>query len=123
MAIGMFAALPRVPLATLPTPVTDAVRLREALGGPGRCPRILLKRDDLTGLALGGNKVRKLEFLAADALRQEATVLVTVGAVQSNHARATAAAACVVGLKSTLVLTAKAAAPPPQGNLLLDHLL
>ena len=59
---------PRVSLATLPTPVVEAHRLRGALGGTARCPRILIKRDDLTGLALGGNKARKLEFLMADAL-------------------------------------------------------
>ena len=56
-----FSTLPRVPLATLPTPLTEAPGLRKALGGAARCPRILLKRDDLTGLALGGNKARKLE--------------------------------------------------------------
>ena len=68
-----FDRLPRVPLATLPTPLTEAPRPARALGGPARCPRILLKRDDLTGLALGGNKARKLEFLIGDALRQGAT--------------------------------------------------
>ncbi len=87
--------LPRFSLATLPTPLQDATRLREALGGPGKCPRILIKRDDLTGLAYGGNKVRKLEFLVADALTKGATTLITAGAAQSNHARATAAAAAV----------------------------
>jgi D-cysteine desulfhydrase family pyridoxal phosphate-dependent enzyme len=115
--------LPRVPLATLPTPLHEAARLRDALGGPSRCPKILIKRDDLTGLALGGNKARKLEFLIADAIRQQATVVVTTGAVQSNHARMTAAAARAAGLDVVLVLTADSAAPPPvQGNLLLDRL-
>ena len=113
---------PRFPLATLPTPLTDAKGLRAALGGPGRCPRLLIKRDDLTGLALGGNKARKLEFLVADAIRQRATMLVTSGAVQSNHARMTAAAACAAGLASTLVLSAADDHPPLQGNLLLDRL-
>ncbi len=61
-------AQPRVRLVELPTPLQEAPRLREALGGAGSCPRILIKRDDLTGLAFGGNKVRKLEFLCADAL-------------------------------------------------------
>src|SRR5437763_305717 len=84
---------PRFHLAALPTPLQEAKRLRAALGGEGRCPRILIKRDDLTGLAFGGNKARMLEFLVADALRQNATVLVTSGAAQSNHARMTAAAA------------------------------
>ncbi|MDP3719444.1 MAG: D-cysteine desulfhydrase family protein [Acidobacteriota bacterium] len=140
------ARQPRLPLAQLPTPIHDAIRLREALGGPGRCPRILIKRDDLTALGLGGNKARKLEYLVADAQAQGATTLITTGAVQSNHARMTAAAACVAGMRSVLVLTtrmdeAKVRLPPsPQdgfgetrkpdatpvpaleGNLLLDHL-
>jgi D-cysteine desulfhydrase family pyridoxal phosphate-dependent enzyme len=116
----VFDALPRFPLATLPTPVTDAVRLRSALGGARRCPRILLKRDDLTGLALGGNKARKLEFLIGDALRLGATSVVTTGAVQSNHARMTAAAARASGLGVTLVLTTRESAPLRQGNYLLD---
>jgi D-cysteine desulfhydrase family pyridoxal phosphate-dependent enzyme len=114
--------IPRLTLATLPTPITDAVRLREALGGPARAPRILIKRDDLTGLGLGGNKARKLEFLIADALAQGATTIVTTGAVQSNHARITAAAARVAGLDCVLVLTTKVADPPVEGNLLLDYL-
>ena len=118
----MFAALPRVPLATLPTPITDAIGLRNALGGERRCPRIVLKRDDLTGLALGGNKARKLEFLIGDARRMGATSLVTTGAVQSNHARMTAAAARVAGLGVTLVLTTREPLPAAQGNYLLDRL-
>ncbi len=120
MSIG---AQPRIRLAALPTPLDEAPRLRAALGGPTRCPRILIKRDDLTGLAFGGNKVRKLEFLAADALAQGATVLVTIGAVQSNHARATAAAARVAGLRAALILTSDTETPPLQGNLLLDRML
>ncbi len=112
---------PRVRLAQLPTPVQEAPRLRAALGGAGRCPRILLKRDDLTGLALGGNKARKLEFLVGDALRAGATHLITAGAAQSNHARMTAAAARVAGLGVSLVLTTQAANPAPRGNLLLDR--
>lgn len=116
------AKQPRVSLAMLPTPIHDAVRLREALGGASRCPRILIKRDDLTALGLGGNKARKLEFLVADALAQGATTLVTTGAVQSNHARMTAAAAAVSGLRSVLVLTATTPEPALAGNLLLDRL-
>ncbi|MGH9346439.1 MAG: D-cysteine desulfhydrase family protein [Vicinamibacterales bacterium] len=116
-----FAAVPRVPLATLPTPLQEATRLRATLGGAGRAPRIFLKRDDLTGLALGGNKARKLEFLVADAVRQGADVLITTGAAQSNHARMTAAAARVAGLACHLVLTSTSDAPPLQGNLLLDR--
>ena len=117
-----FATVPRVSLATLPTPLTEAPGLREALGGAARCPRILLKRDDLTGLALGGNKARKLEFLIGDARRQGATTVVTTGAVQSNHARMTAAAARMAGLGVTLVLTTQEPDPPCQGNYLLDRL-
>jgi D-cysteine desulfhydrase family pyridoxal phosphate-dependent enzyme len=116
------ARQPRITLATLPTPIHDAVRLRDALGGPSSCPRILIKRDDLTTLGLGGNKARKLEYLVADALAKGATTLVTTGAVQSNHARMTAAAACVAGLRCVLVLTATSESPALAGNLLLDRL-
>ncbi|HET7056651.1 MAG TPA: D-cysteine desulfhydrase family protein [Thermomicrobiales bacterium] len=115
--------LPRFPLANLPTPLQEASRLREALGGPAKCPRILIKRDDLTGLAFGGNKVRKLEMLVGDALVRGADTLITTGAVQSNHARATAAAAVVAGLRAILVLESADMCPPVQGNLLLDRLL
>ena len=113
---------PRVSLATLPTPLVEARRLRDALGGVEGCPRIFIKRDDLTGLALGGNKARKLEFLMADALASGADVIVSSGATQSNHARMTAAAARVAGLECVLVLSARQSDPPLQGNLLLDRL-
>lgn len=116
------AKQPRLPLAQLPTPLQDAVRLRDALGGPARCPRILIKRDDLTALGLGGNKARKLEYLVADAQTRGATTLITTGAVQSNHARMTAAAACVAGLRCVLVLTTTTSEPAIAGNLLLDRL-
>ena len=116
------ARQPRLPLATLPTPLYDAIRLREALGGPARCPRILIKRDDLTALGLGGNKARKLEYLVADAKAQRATTLITTGAVQSNHARMTAAAASVAGMRCVLVLTSTSDTPEMAGNLLLDKL-
>jgi D-cysteine desulfhydrase family pyridoxal phosphate-dependent enzyme len=125
MPIDVMAALarhPRVRLAMLPTPLHEVPRLRDALGGPERCPRILLKRDDLTGLAGGGNKARKLEFLVADALARGATWLVTTGGAQSNHARMTAAAARAYGLGVSLVLTTRTAEPEVQGNLLLDCL-
>ena len=118
----MTITLPRLQLAVLPTPITEAVRLREALGGPSACPRILIKRDDLTGLGLGGNKARKLEFLIADARAQGAHTVVTTGAAQSNHARMTAAAARMAGLRAVLVLTAKSDHPVAEGNLLLDYL-
>ena len=116
------ARQPRLQLATLPTPLYDASRFREALGGPARCPRILIKRDDLTALGLGGNKARKLEYLVADAKAQGATTLITTGAVQSNHARMTAAAACVAGMRCVLVLTTTSNPPAVAGNLLLDKL-
>jgi D-cysteine desulfhydrase family pyridoxal phosphate-dependent enzyme len=119
---SLFAATPRVVLGALPTPLTEARGLREALGGPRRCPRIVLKRDDLTGLALGGNKVRKLEYLIADARRCGATSVITTGAVQSNHARLTAAAARTAGLGVTLVLTTREPSPVRQGNYLLDRI-
>jgi len=109
--------VPRLKFAHLPTPIESMPRLTEALGGP----RLLVKRDDQTGLAFGGNKTRKLEFLLADAQAQGAQMLITAGAVQSNHCRQTAAAAARFGLECTLVLTGE---PPDQvsGNLLLDHL-
>jgi L-cysteate sulfo-lyase len=116
----MLPDLPRFPLAHLPTPLEPLPRLSEALNGP----RLFIKRDDQTGLAGGGNKTRKLEFLVADALTQKADTLITVGAVQSNHCRQTAAAAAKAGLRCILVL--RGSAPPRSGitgNLLLDHLL
>lgn len=115
----------RLLLANLPTPLDEAPRLRGALGGPTRCPSILIKRDDLTGLATGGNKARKLEYSVAHAQANGATVLVTTGATQSNHARSTAAAARRAEMRAVLVLTADPADPPPApaGNHLLDALL
>ncbi len=96
--------LARVSLAYLPTPLEEMPRLRQALGGG---PRLLIKRDDQTGLATGGNKTRKLEFVAADALAQGADTLVTVGGPQSNHCRQTAAAAAKLGLRCVLVLSSQ----------------
>jgi len=114
------AAIPRFPLCVLPTPLQRAKNLELALGA--RSPRIWIKRDDLTGLAFGGNKARKLEYLIAAALAQKATIVVTEGAAQSNHARMTAAAATLAGLKCLLILDARREARI-EGNLLLDHLL
>jgi D-cysteine desulfhydrase family pyridoxal phosphate-dependent enzyme len=114
------AKLPKFPLAVLPTPLQRLRNLEAALG-PG-APRIWMKRDDLTGLAFGGNKARKLEYLVEDARRQGATVLVSEGAAQSNHARMTAAAARVAGMRCLLVLNAEHGANVV-GNVLLDHLL
>ena len=126
--------LSRVSIAHLPTPLELLPRLTAQLGGP----ELWIKRDDQTGLATGGNKARKLEFLVADALVQGADTLITGGAAQSNHARQTAAAAAKLGFDCTLVLRR----PEPdfgelsravegrggessqvQGNLLLDRLL
>lgn len=111
------AAKPRVPLATLPTPIDEAPGLSRRLG-----VHVVIKRDDLTGLALGGNKVRKLEFLIGDALQQGADCIVTTGGSQSNHARLTAAACRRHGLDCFLVLDLSIH-PEDQGNLLLDRLL
>ena len=105
-------------LAHLPTPLEPAARLGEHLG----IDDLWVKRDDLTGLALGGNKARKLELLLADAIDRGADTLVTGGGPQSNHARITAAAAATVGMECHLAL----AGPRPthtDGNLLVDHLL
>ena len=108
----------RISLGFFPTPLHALPRLTEKLGGP----RLFVKRDDQTGLATGGNKTRKLEFLVADALAHQADTLVTAGAPQSNHARQTAAAAARMGMNCVLVLRGQ---PPAgrQGNLLLDDLL
>src|SRR5436309_14435713 len=92
--------LPRFPLAQLPTPVEKLDRLSRELGGPN----LLIKRDDQTGLALGGNKARKLEFLVGDALARGADTLVTAGAAQSNHRRQTAGPAAKAGLQCDLSL-------------------
>jgi len=110
--------IPRLRFACLPTPVEPLPRLSAALGGP----RLWVKRDDQTGLALGGNKARKLEFLLAEAQALGAKTLISVGAAQSNHCRQVAAAANRYGFDCILVLNGdpqQAAA----GNLLLDHLL
>ena len=108
----------RTLLAHLPTRIERMDRLSAHLGGP----QLLIKRDDQTGLALGGNKVRKLEFLVADALAQGKDHLITTGGPQSNHCRQTAAAAAQHGLGCSLVLRGQA---PEEltGNLLLDRLL
>jgi L-cysteate sulfo-lyase len=120
LQLGRF---PRVRLAHLPTPLEPLARLSAHLGGP----KLWIKRDDCTGLATGGNKTRKLEYLVADAVQQGADTLITLGALQSNHARQTAAAAARLGLKCVLVLEERVAQPTDayrhNGNLLLDRLL
>jgi D-cysteine desulfhydrase family pyridoxal phosphate-dependent enzyme len=108
----------KIPLAHLPTPVEPLDRLSECLGGP----RLLVKRDDQTGLALGGNKARKLEFLCAEAQAQGCDTLVTGGGSQSNHARMTAAAANRLGLECHLVMAGEPGGAPT-GNLLLSRVL
>lgn len=110
--------IPRLRLAHLPTSIEPMPRLAAKLGGP----RLFVKRDDQTGLAMGGNKTRKLEFLLADAQANGALTLITAGAVQSNHCRQTAAAAARYGFGCILVLTGEQP-PVSSGNLLLDELL
>ena len=110
----------RFPLAQLPTPLEFADRLTDAWGGP----QIWIKRDDLTGFGLSGNKVRKLEYHLAAAKAAGATTLVTCGAVQSNHCRATAIVAARTGMKCLLLLRSRDGQPPEhiEGNHLLQRL-
>lgn len=114
--------IPRHALAHLPTPLEPLARLGAALGGP----RLLVKRDDCTGLGLGGNKTRKLEFLMAEALARGADTVISTGGVQSNHVRQTAAAAAKLGLACELVLTRVVPWGGPDyelgGNIQLDRL-
>ncbi|MBE7535335.1 MAG: D-cysteine desulfhydrase family protein [Anaerolineales bacterium] len=109
--------IPRLHFAHLPTPIEELPRLSDLLAGP----RILVKRDDQTGLAFGGNKTRKLEFLVAEAIEQGAKTLISGGALQSNHCRQTAAAAARFGLDCILVLNGEMP-DKPSANLLLDQL-
>ncbi len=113
---------PRVPLAHLPTPLEFLPNLTRHLGGP----EIWVKRDDCTGLATGGNKTRKLEFSMGEALARGADTIITVGAVQSNHVRQTAAAACKLGMKCEVLLEHRVADPSElyrtSGNVLLDRI-
>ena len=114
---------PRQSLAHLPTPLESLDRLSAHLGGP----RILVKRDDCTGLALGGNKTRKLEFLLAEALAEGADTVLTIGGLQSNHVRQTATACARLNLACHLVLIRMVEWDDPayeiSGNVQLDHLL
>lgn len=120
MKLDRFA---RVNLCHRPTPLEEMPRLSAHLGGP----RLLVKRDDCTGLAIGGNKTRKLEFLMGEALAKGADTVITGGGVQSNHCRQTAAAAAKLGLKCELILPHlsrfASATYEAGGNLLLDRLL
>jgi D-cysteine desulfhydrase len=110
----------RIPLAHTPTPMEPLKRLSGKLG-----VEIYVKRDDLTGAELTGNKVRKLEFVLADALERGADTVLTCGGAQSNHCRATAVAAAKVGLRCRLLLRTfdPSSPPPPEGNLLLDRIM
>jgi L-cysteate sulfo-lyase len=118
----LLTRFPRVSLAHLPTPLEHLPRLSEHLGGP----QIYVKRDDCTGLATGGNKTRKLEFSMAAALEDGADTVITVGAVQSNHVRQTAAAACKLGLRCEVLLEHRVEDPSDDyrnsGNVLLDRI-
>ena len=107
----------RIHLANLPTPIFPLKTVSKELSR-----NIWIKRDDFTGVEMSGNKVRKLEFSIAQAMQQGADVLLTAGGIQSNHARATAAAAARLGLKSHLVLEISKA-PKAEGNYLLDQML
>lgn len=117
-----FGRFPRVNLCHQPTPIEELPRLSEHLGGPS----LFMKRDDCTGLATGGNKTRKLEFLMGEALREGADMVVTQGAVQSNHVRQTAAAACRLGMKCHVLLErrvpGRTRAYEETGNVFLDRL-
>ena len=116
------ARFPRVFLAHLPTPLEKLDRLSKELGGP----EIWIKRDDCTGLATGGNKTRKLEFLMAEAVAMGADIVITQGATQSNHARQTAAAAARLGLDCHILLEDRVQTSDSEyyynGNVLLDRL-
>jgi D-cysteine desulfhydrase family pyridoxal phosphate-dependent enzyme len=118
-ALAALMSLPSVSLAPHATPIDELRRLREALGP--RCPQLFMKRDDLLSFAMGGNKVRKMQLVAAEAQASGADTLVTCGGIQSNHARVTAAAGAALGLDVTLVLNGS-----PQdiatGNARLDRL-
>src|SRR5215216_2992425 len=112
------AEIPRVPLALLPTPLQETPRLAAELG----LGRLLIKRDDLTGLAFGGNKTRNLEFRMAEAVAQGAEVFIAGLEAQSNSARQTTAAANILGMRTILVLR-RDRQWNWQGNLLVDKIL
>jgi len=120
---SLLSQQPRIELGHLPTPLEAMDRLSDALGGP----RIWIKRDDATGLAAGGNKTRKLEFLLGQAQQEGADTIITFGAIQSNHARQTAAACAKAGLECHLILGRSVNWNNPHyetsGNILLDKLL
>ena len=118
----MLEKFERIKLGHFPTPIEHLKNITKYLGGPN----IFIKRDDCTGLATGGNKTRKLEFLIADAIKNKAELVVTVGAVQSNHARQTAAACALMSLKCLIILEQRVKDPPDvymnSGNVFLNKL-
>ena len=120
--VKKLSEFPSVPLCHQPTPLEFMPRMSESLGGP----RLWIKRDDCTGLATGGNKTRKLEFLIADAIEKGADMVVTQGAVQSNHVRQTAAAACKFGLDCHALLERRVPGREDDyettGNVLFDQM-
>ena len=118
----MLEKFQRIKLGHFPTPIEHLKSITNYLGGPN----IFIKRDDCTGLATGGNKTRKLEFLIPDAIKNKADLVVTIGAIQSNHARQTAAACALMDLKCLIVLEQRLKDPPDSymksGNVFLDKL-
>ena len=118
----MLEKFERIKLGHFPTPIEHLKNITRYLGGPN----IFIKRDDCTGLATGGNKTRKLEFLIPDAIKNKAELVVTIGAVQSNHARQTAAACALMGLKCLIILEQRVKDPPEiymnSGNVFLNKL-
>jgi len=118
-AIERLREHPALPLVPTPTPVHEMARLRTELGGG---PRLLIKRDDAIPFGFGGNKVRKLAFVAAQAVADGADALVTTGGIQSNHARVTAAVAATLGMRCVLIANG-ARQERPTANALLDALL
>jgi D-cysteine desulfhydrase family pyridoxal phosphate-dependent enzyme len=118
-ALAVLMSLPSIPLAPHVTPIDEMIRLRAALGP--NCPRLFIKRDDLLSFGMGGNKVRKMQTVAAEAMAAKADTLITCGGIQSNHARVTAATGAALGLRVVLVVNG---APQirPTANALLDQL-
>ena len=118
----MLEKFKRIKFGHFPTPIEHLKNISKYLGGPN----IYIKRDDCTGLATGGNKTRKLEFLIPEAIQKKVELVVTVGAVQSNHARQTAAACAIMGLKCLIILEQRVKDPPDtymnSGNVFLDKL-
>ena len=118
----MLEKFKRIKFVHFPTPIEHLKNISKYLGGPN----IYIKRDDCTGLATGGNKTRKLEFLIPEAIQKKVELVVTVGAVQSNHARQTAAACAIMGLKCLIILEQRVKDPPDtymnSGNVFLDKL-